>query len=191
MRRFIWPWLGVEAALVLIVGFLLWSGLGEMLLGRHHEAIERLIGETPQAQVEGYLAAARRHDLKAALARWPEVPRLGPEYEARRQAVTQELAALQSLRYRVLEVEWWNTCCEPSPGPDSRNAGLARMWVEVAGGSAAGEPLGRTYIVDVATAQQSYWDKAGGNPIRRWVLRDVYPANARPLFFPLASDGQR
>ena len=145
--------------------------------GRACESLGRAIsGETPQAKVSSYLALVARGDRDRALALWPTSERLGPEYEARRHSVTTELEELgPELSHRVLEIEWWGTCCEPHVITDSREAGFARLWVEVSGGS---EP--RQYMFDVLVLG-GYWGWMEGYPVRHWQILDVYPAGEEPL----------
>jgi len=163
------------------------SGGLDWLLFRTHATVERLLGETPQSKVKAYLTALRRGDREAALARWPGNERLGGEYEARRQRVTDELLHFgPSLRHRVVDIEWWRNCCVPGPIDDSDWAGVARMRIEISNQ----QGRARLYIFDVTTTR-AYWGAAGGNPIRRWVLRDVYREDEPPLGFPVRADGDR
>lgn len=174
---------------ILAVAFVYLGGL-DWVLFQTHTTVERLLGETPQKKVEAYLTFVRRGDRSTALICWPanqRHQRLGEEYEARRQQVTDELLSFgSSLRYRIVGVEWWRNCCEPGPIDDPGLAGVARMWIQVAGnkGQAA------LYTFDVITTH-GYWGPAGGNPVRRWVLRDIYREDESPLAFPVRADGDR
>jgi len=163
------------------------TGGFDWLLFRTHATVERLLGQTPQRKVNAYLDALRQGDRDAALARWPGNERLGSEYEVRRQRVTDELLCLgPSLRHRVVDIEWWRNCCEPGPIDDPDGAGVARMRIEISNQ----QGQARLYIFDVTTTR-AYWGAAGGNPIRRWVLRDVYRQDEPPLGFPVRADGDR
>jgi hypothetical protein len=145
--------------------------------------VERVIGETPQAKVASYLALVAREDRDEALALWPASERLGPEYEARRHSVTTELEELgPELSHRVVKIEWWGTCCEPHIITDSREAGFARLWVEVSGGGEA-----RQYVFDVFT-RFGYGGRPDGYPVRHWEIVDVYPAGEEPLYWPGPGD---
>lgn len=171
-RRFVLP-------LVLVLGLLALVVASFWYKGRLHPLIERIQGEVPQAKVAAYLEAVRQGDTNAALTRWP-LAGASLELEARRRRVTAALLALgPGLRYRVLGGEWWSTCCEPSPVRDPADAGLARLHLEITG--AEGSHL--EYIFDVAVPG-GYWGAAADYPLRRWLLRDVYPAGERPLYFP-------
>ncbi len=93
--------------------------------------------------------------------------------------MTRELEALgPELSHRVLEIEWWGTCCEPHIITDSREAGFSRLWVEVSGGN---EP--RQYVFDVLAPPMSYLGRWGGYPVRHWQILEVYPAGEEPLYW--------
>ena len=125
----------LAGSLVVVLGiaftaFVLWldPSLFAPVLGPVNRLVERVSGETPQAKVSSYLALVARGERDGALALWPANERLGPEYEKRRHSVTTELGALgPDLSHRVLEIEWWSTCCEPHVITDSREAGFARL----------------------------------------------------------------
>jgi len=171
---------------ILAVAFVYLGGL-DWVLFQTHTAVERLLGETPEKKVEAYLAAVRQGEREVAMGRWPGSERAGTEYEARRQGVTDELLSFgPSLRYGVVDVEWWRNCCEPGPIDDPDSAGVARMRVQIS------NQQGRValYIFDVTTTR-SYWGRAGGNPFRRWVLRDIYREDESPLAFPVRAEGDR
>jgi hypothetical protein len=138
---------------------------------------ERLIGETPQAKVSSYLELVDSGSREDALGLWPANEGLGPEYEARRQSVTTELEELgPELSHRVLKTEWWSTCCEPHVITDSRDAGFARLWVEVFRGDEPGQ-----YVFDVIGRGASCWPGMEGCAVRRWRILDVHPSGEEPL----------
>jgi|GEM_PF-1014934 len=159
----------------------IWCSLFDWALQQTHTAVEQALGETPQVKVEAYLDAVRQGNHGAALTAWPANEQWGAHYEARRQQVTNELLALgSSLRYRVVKTEWWSNCCEPGPVSNPANAGVARMHIEIKNE----QGYSQLYVFDVVTTQQ-YWGAAGaGNPVRSWLLRDVYPVSERPIAFP-------
>jgi hypothetical protein len=145
---------------------------------------EQLTGETPQAKIAAYLQAILQHDKRAALDLWePQAP--DPErYDAlrqRREKITDELLAVGMTDFTVLEPEWWTTCCEPQVTCESRNAGGARIQVQILDDE--GMPL--LYTFDVFAREQPYWGDAMGNPPRHWVIRDVYALDQEPLFWRL------
>jgi len=147
------------------------------VLGPVNRLVERVSGETPQAKVASYLALAARGDREPALALWPANEQLGPEYETRRHSVTTELEQLgPELNHRALKIEWWSTCCEPHVITDSREAGFARLWVEVCRGNEA-----RQYVFDLLAPPMPYLGRWEGYPVRHWQILDVYPVEREPL----------
>jgi hypothetical protein len=135
--------------------------------------VEKVLNQTPQAETAAYLEAAARGDREAALALW--LP--GEQLQGRRERVTGELLAYGSgLRYRILDVEWWRTCCEPGVLEDSSGAGGARILVAL---SSAGRPEA-IYAFDLLVPG-GYWGEAAGSPVRQWAIVDVYPEEAAPL----------
>jgi len=173
----------LAGSMVVVLGiaftaFVLWldPSVFAPVLGPVNRLVERVGGETPQAKVSSYLALVARGDRDGALVLWPASERLGAEYDLRRHSVTTELEALgPELSHRVLEIEWWGTCCEPHIITDSREAGFARLWVEVSGGDEA-----RRYVFDVFT-RFGYGGRWEGYPVRHWQILDVYPVEGEPL----------
>jgi hypothetical protein len=144
--------------------------------GGTHQLVERLLARAPQAEVEHFLDAIARGDRQAALDLW--WPQSAPDeaLEARREATTATLLALGAdLEYQILKVEWWRTCCEPGIIDDPGQAGAARFRVALRSGDTE-----RVYLFDVLVPG-GYWGDAAGNPVRTWVLADVYPEGAAPL----------
>ncbi len=97
---------------------------------------EYVSGETPQAKVQAYVQAIARGDEETALSLWalPSLP--NPEQlnalTERRDHITEKLlAAKLDPKFTVLHVEWWRTCCEPGILSDSRDAGGARIRVQL------------------------------------------------------------
>jgi hypothetical protein len=150
------------------------SGAG---CGASHVWLEQLSGQTPQAQVGRYLQAVAQGDLPAALALWAPPGPTDAALAARRQSITGELLAYgPDLEYRILDVTWWRTCCEPGRIEDASQAGLARFEVAVGG---EGRPE-QVYVFDLLVPG-GYWGDAAGNPVRTWQLVDVYPRSQVPL----------
>ena len=144
---------------------------------RGKQIVEQILGETPTAKVAGYLDAIAKGDRQAALARWSLADSSGADLKARRESVTDALLACgPRLGYRILGVEWWRTCCEPGVIDDPDEAGGARVRVAV-GGEDRPEAV---YMFDLIVPG-GYWGDAAGNPVRRWVIMDVYPEGAAPL----------
>ena len=150
--------------------------------------IERVTGETPEAKVAAYLEATRQGDEIAAYNCWlPTTDPPSPEYEARRQAVMKTISALGSgLSFRVLNVEWWRTCCEPGVIDDPKNAGFTRLRVTV-GGSAED---GISYVFDVLAIGGSHWGEMMGCPVRHWEIIDAYPESEEPLYWMWSRQGE-
>lgn len=150
--------------------------------------LELATGETPQAKITAYLTAIQAQDREAALAAWT-VPGSSSvhytELNARREQVTGELLARQITGFSIFEPEWWGTCCDPGVTRHARNAGGARVPVQVL--DAQGQPWGYTF--DVFITDTVYFGDAEGNPYRHWLLRDVYPRGERPLYWTLIYTG--
>lgn len=152
--------------------------------------IERVSGETAQAKVAAYVRAVARGDERAAFAVW-ELPSWEgydgwhTTLSERRQQVTDELmtAGIGS-EFTILNVEWWGTCCEPSPTHNPREAGGVRFRVRLLGHD--GSPL--CYVFDVFVRDGAYWGAAAGYPPRQWALRDVYSQGQEPFFWRWVSE---
>jgi hypothetical protein len=145
--------------------------------------LERPTGNQPHAQIGAFVQAIVRGERSTALELWEiEDTDTQSELVRRQKSVISDLVAAGiSPDYMILSVEWWTTCCEPSVTCDSRNAGGARILVQFL--DKKGEPI--LYTFDVFTREQPYWGSATGYPSRDWVIRDVYPYDQRPLFWPL------
>lgn len=143
--------------------------------------IEKITGETPEAKVAAYLEAIRQGNRASVYNCWRTAnEHLGPEYEARRQAVTEAISALGSgFSFHVLNVEWWSNCCEPCVIDDPSRAGLARLRVAV--GGATEEKV--TYVFDVWVTGGPYYGDMMGCPVRHWEIIDAYPEGEEPLYW--------
>ena len=150
--------------------------------------IERVTGETPEAKVVAYLEATRQGDEVAAYNCWlPAADPPSPEYETRRQAVMEAISALGAdLSFRVLDIEWWSTCCEPGMIDNPRDAGFARLRVAV-GGSAED---GISYVFDVLAIGGAHWGEMMGCPVRHWEIIDAYPEGEEPLYWMWSRKGE-
>lgn len=141
--------------------------------------IEQITGEKPQARIDQYLAAIAKGARKEALALWSLEGMSGATLEARREAVTDDLLAFGThLEHRILDVEWWRTCCEPGVIDDPDEAGGARIRVAISSKDRREE----VYIFDLLVPG-GYWGAATGHPARQWVIRDLYPEGATPLIW--------
>ena len=142
-----------------------------------HHLLEQALGRTPENEIDGYLEAIARGDRGAALELWQEPARDAHVLLNRRDSVTGALLARRDgLQYRILDVTWWRTCCEPAVIEDAAQAGGARIRVAIDGG---GEPE-TVYLFDLLVPG-GYWGSAAGNPVREWAIVDVYPEGRVPL----------
>ena len=96
-----------------------------------------------------------------------------------------ELLARQITQYTIFEPQWWSTCCGQGVTPHARNAGGARVPVQVL--DAQGQPW--SYVFDVFVDGTVYFGDAEGNPYRHWLLRDAYPHGEPPLYWTLVYTG--
>ena len=142
--------------------------------------LERALGRTPEAQVRRYLAAVSEGDRQAALSLWPSPATPNSALEARRSSMTGELLNYgPDLQYRVLDIVWWRTCCEPGVIEDRDEAGGANIRVAI---HRAGRPE-TVYLFDVLVPG-GYWGAAASARLRKWTLVDVYREEAAPLAWP-------
>ena len=166
----------------LLMGTLTIGGLSPNML------LEFVSGETPQARITAYLQAIQSQDRAAALDVW-RLPADGTDTFAamseRRNSVTDELLARKITDFTIFEPQWWSTCCEPGVTHQSRNAGGARVQVQVLDAQAQLW----IYIFDVFV-DGPYFGDAAGNPYRHWLLRDVYPPDELPITWKLLYTGE-
>lgn len=176
------------AAVAILLAWALTAGVILLVNPLREAARDALTRQAVERQAARYLQAVMRGDLSGALAVW-ETDVQPPERAAllteRRAALTAELIALDIRGYNVMDIQWWTTCCEPGVTCSARNAGGARVMVSL-------QPHQREnvflFMFDVFTRVQPYWGDAAGNPLRRWVLRDVYRWGEQPIFWPLVSE---
>ena len=172
--------------LLIVIGayiFVVRIGLGNPALTTF---VERIMNETPKAKVAAYFGAVIKGDERKALTIWQlpewegwESSEAAPLLSERRENVTKELLAMGIKDYNILNVEWWGTCCEPHVIENPREAGGARIRVQLT----SRDDDEHVYILDVFHRETSYWGGAGGYLPRHWVLRDVYPSGQKPLFW--------
>ena len=148
---------------------------------------EKIARKTPQDQVDVYVQAIIQGNRSVAANSW-YLDDLAPDsakyvaLKGRRATVTDALLQheIQS-EYLILRREWWSTCCEPGVTCDFRSAGGARLYVQFL--DSQGYPM--PYFFDVFTQEQPYWGAAMGYPPRHWVIRDIYPSDQEPLYWPM------
>jgi len=85
---------------------------------------------------------------------------------------------------KLLDTQWWRTCCEPGVISTGVAAGGARLRLQVQ--DQQGNP--HVYLADVFVRETSYWGTAGGSPPRDWVVRDVYADGQEPVFWRWVAD---
>ncbi len=180
--------LGVDVIITVgVLGF----ALGAVVLGGYSPNMlrELVAGETPKAKISAYLEAVQAQDRGTALDAWvlpAESAENFASLSARRALITEELLALGITRFTVSDPQWWGTCCTPGVTHLARNAGGARVDVQVM--DVQGNP--HAYTFDVFT-DGPYFGDAEGNPYRRWHLRDAYPREGgQPLFWQLIYESQ-
>ena len=179
-KKYLYPLLVALLGLPLIF-ILLALADGNGFLAR---TIETLMGEVPDRKVHQFVDAIILKNENVALAIW-ELPdwqlanQNNLEIQNRRNAITKQLIDSNIQGLEVTTTEWWRTCCEPAVTNDPRNAGGARIHVQLLDTKGEVHP----YIFDVFVRDTTYWGAAQGYPIRQWILRDVYLENQDPLFF--------
>jgi hypothetical protein len=145
--------------------------------GSGHRLVEQIMGQTPQAQISTYLTAIARNDRQAALDAWTNSASSNTELQVRRELVTDALLASgPQIEYRILDIKWYRTCCEPARIQDPDQAGGASIRVSI-----KGQNLPETIHVFDILVPGGYWGDAMGNPIRHWAIVDVYPETEAPL----------
>lgn len=144
--------------------------------------------DTPERQVDAFLAATATGDEARALDAW-KVFTGGihplPALVARRSELTRELAANRVGTTRTIRsIEWWRTCCEPGPIDDPANAGLARVHVSATDPSGASWEL----VFEVFVKKLTWSGDAGGETVRDWTLYEVH-REAEACVFPSSAYG--
>jgi hypothetical protein len=144
--------------------------------------------DTPERQIDAYLAATSAGDEAGALDAWPVFTggiHPLPALLTRRTELTRELAANRvGTTHVVRSIEWWRTCCEPGPIEDSRNAGLARAHVT------ATDANGKTYelVFEVFVKTLNWSGDAGGQTVKDWTVYEVH-LESESCVFPSTAYG--
>lgn len=175
---------------LLLLAFLAGFILSALTLGGYspNMLLELASNETPGARVSDYLRVIQTQDRAGALEAWTLPAPNAKSFTSlneRRSQITDELLGRSITGFTILDTQWWGTCCEPGVTTLARNAGGARLHVQLM--DAQGRPW--QYIFDVFT-NGSYFGDAIGNPYRHWLLRDVYPSDEPPLFWTLVYSGE-
>jgi len=185
--------LALSTALLAIVGIggvIIGILIGAISLGDYspNMLLELITSETPQAKISAYLDAIKAQDRDAALAAWHSLGSgtdRADQMNDRRNKVTDELLSHHITNYMIFHPEWWRTCCEPGVTDLPRNAGGARIRVQVMDD----RNNAWQYTFDVFAEDGAYFGDAAGNPYRHWQLRDVYPHGEAPIYWDLIYTG--
>jgi hypothetical protein len=148
---------------------------------------EPLSGDTPQACAEAFLEAVQAGDVETSQALWHQNPRLGPAFGMHRGGILEDLLSDgPALAYRIEDVEWWRTCCEPErvQGPELADGARVRV-------ALSGPGTGRaTYVMDLVASPGTPGADAGGGTAA-WQIVDVYPEKEPPLTPVWRAAGER
>jgi hypothetical protein len=150
----------------------------EAAYGVSELVIEEVTGKTPEAKIEKYINAVSGGDKEQALAAWNipsqnESSVLPAEYyenlKVQRETTTQELIAKKlSSNFKIKNIEWWSTCCEPHVLDNSRAAGRAKLYVELTDSNNAKF----TYIFDLSVPG-GYNGGLTSHYVRDWQIDSV------------------
>ena len=163
---------------IIIVGFFVDSEYGATSL-----LIEKIKNETPETKVAAYIQAVSNGDTEKALSFWEisESYELNIEYCDRiknhGEQITKELIKKEiKSDFTITHIEWWSTCCVPSITENSRAAGKAKVYVQLADSN----NIKSAYIFDVVVPG-GYVGGLAGHSVRHWILSDVYLENEEPF----------
>lgn len=142
--------------------------------------VEWATGQTPQQQIDDLLRTTARGDWDAAMASWSVNDSASDELLQRRKEVLGELFGYgPDIQHRILDTEWWTTCCDAGVTQNPRNAGGAVVQVSI------GSPtMNERVYVFYLLVPGGYWGDAAGNPVRTWEIVDIAPEGEPPLVFP-------
>lgn len=148
--------------------------------------IEKIINESPEAKISAYLRAVSKEDKETALNIW-HYSALSPENDdrillkERREKITDDfIKAKINPEFKIINIEWWTTCCIPSITDNSRGAGRAIVKAELFVNNEK-----KVYVFDVYVKDGNYAGEAAGYPVRHWEIGDVYLLSDRPLLWLL------
>lgn len=162
--------------LLLVAIFSVWYV--EAKYGVSELVIEKMSGRTPEVKIESYIRAVSGGDKEQAFAVWnlPEMDKSSvssAEYydnlKKQRETSTQDLIAKKiSPEFKIKNVEWWSTCCEPHILDNSRSAGRAKFYVELTDSNSAKS----TYIFDLSVPG-GYDGGLTSHYVRNWEIDSV------------------
>ncbi len=164
-------------ALILGVGFLF-----AYINGVFTPLIEKIINESPEAKISIYLQAVSKGDKGTALNVW-QFSVSNPEsadqllLKERREKITDGfIKAKINPSFKIINIEWWTTCCTPSITENPKGAGRAVVKVEL---NIDNEK--KVYVFDlyVYDKEGNYAGEAMGYPVRHWLIGDIYPLNSK------------
>jgi len=146
-------------------------------------------GNTPQKRIDAFISSIRADRGRRAFTLWEiegsaSQESANPLKARRKQVIADLVGAGITNDTLILGTEWWTTCCEPHVTCREIEAGGARVSVQVL--DKDGNP--QLYIFDVFNREQPYWGGAEGYRRRDWVIRDVYPFEEEPLYWPFLFD---
>ena len=175
--------IGILIVFILIFGFI----FQDLMKYFAQPFIEKITGETPEAEVSEYLKAVMRNDQGGAFEIWQLID-YGKEetiflLSNRRQSVTKELIAKEIKNFEILNIDWWSICCIPTIINDHpKTAGFARTRVKLI--MSDNEEV--IYIFDLFT-QKEYYSGLCGYQNRHWTIRDIYQSGQKSLLWTARS----
>lgn len=141
--------------------------------------IEKVTGKTPEAKIESYIKAVSGGNKEQAFVVWdiPEINKSSADYykeqKEQRETFTQDLIAKKiSSNFKIKNIEWWSTCCEPHVIQNPRMAGRAKFYVELTDSN----NIKSIYVFDLEVPD-GYTGGLTGHHVRDWKITEAYPAN--------------
>lgn len=157
--------------LLILIGFFVDINYGITSL-----VVEKINNENPEAKVVAYIQAVSIGDKEKALKFWEihESYNLNSEYVDRiknqGKKITEELMEKKiKPDFTIKNVEWWSTCCIPSVTENSRIAGKAKIYAQLADFN----NIKSNYVFDVIVPG-GYDGGLTGYSSRHWIISDVY-----------------
>lgn len=147
--------------------------------------IEKITGKTPEAKIENYIKTVSGGNKEKAFAVW-DLPKIDTssassanyyeELKTQRETFTQDLIAKKiSPNFKIKDIEWWSTCCEPHVIQNPRAAGRAKFHVELTDSNNTKS----TYIFNLEVPG-GYDGGLTRHYVRDWKITEAYPENGYP-----------
>lgn len=165
--------LGAIFALILGAGFLF-----AYINGVFAPFVEKITNETPEAKISAYLQAVSRGDKETAFSFWERpVSGASSEYktlveERKQKAINEFIDAKISSDFKIINTEWWTTCCVPSILKDSNGAGRAVITAELQINNEK-----KVYVFNVFA--EGYEPPIPNSLGRHWAISDVNFSSSR------------